>query len=84
MEDDIQLPLLTPSAMMFSRPKLIPDEHLDDENPDMRKRARYLRRCKHVLWSPWSGEYLKSLRLRHNLKHKTKDMAVQPGDVVLI
>ena len=84
MEDDIQLPLLTPSAMMFSRPKLIPDEHLDDENPDMRKRARYLRRCKHVLWSPWSGEYLKSLRERHNLKLKTKDKAVQPGDLVLI
>ena len=70
--------------MMYGRPKLIPDEHLDDEDPDMRKRARYLRRCKQVLWSRWSGEYLKSLRLRHNLKHKTKDMAVQPGDVVLI
>ena len=50
----------------------------------MRKRARHLRRCKQVLWSRWSGEYLKLLRERHNLKHKTKDMAVQPGDVVLI
>ena len=69
---------------MYGRPKLIPDEHLDDEDPDMRKRARYLRRCKQVLWSRWSGEYLKLLRERHNLKHKTKDMAVQPGDVVLI
>ena len=75
MEDDIQLPVLTPSAMMFGRPKLIPDEHLDDEDPDMRKRARYLRRCKQVLWSRWSGEYLKSLRERQNLKHKTKDMS---------
>ena len=84
VEDDIQLPVLTPSVMMFGRPKLIPDEHLDDEDPDMRKRARYLRRCKQVLWSRWSGEYLKSLRERHNVKHKTKDMAVQPGDVVLI
>ena len=82
--DDIQLLVLTPSAMMFGRPKLIPDEHLDDEDPDMRKRARYLRRCKQLLWSRWSGEYLKSLRERHNLKHKTKVMDVQPGDVVLI
>lgn len=51
---------------------------------NLRKRARYLRRCKDVLCSRWTGEYLKFLRERHNLKHKTKEMTVQPGDVVLI
>jgi len=70
--------------MMFGQPKLIPEEDLDEEDVDLRKRARYLRRCKDVLWSRWTGEYLKSLRERHNLKHKTKEMTVQPGDVVLI
>ena len=70
--------------MMFGQPKLIPEEDLDEEDADLRKRARYLRRCKDVLWSRWTGEYLKSLRERHNLKHKTKEMTVQPGDVVLI
>ena len=84
VEDDVQLPVLTPSAMMFGQPKLIPEEDLDEEDADLRKRARYLRRCKDVLWSRWTGEYLKSLRERHNLKHKTKEMTVQPGDVVLI
>ena len=80
VEDDVQLPVLTPSAMTFGQPKLIPDEDLDEEDPDMRRRARYLRRCKEVLWSRWSGVYLKPLRERHNLKHKTrKEMAVQPG-----
>jgi hypothetical protein len=69
---------------MFGQPKLIPDEDLDEEDSDMKKRAKYLRRCKDVLWSRWTGEYLKSLRERHNLKHKTKEMAVQRGDVVLI
>ena len=84
VEDDLQLPVLTPSAMMFGQPKLIPDEDLDEEDLDLRKRVRYLRRCKDVLWSRWTGEYLKSLRERHNLKHKTKEMTVQLGDVVLI
>ena len=84
VEDDVQLPVLTPSTMMFGQPKLIPEEDLDEEDADLRKRARYLRRCKDVLWGRWTGEYLKSLRERHNLKHKTKEMTVQPGDVVLI
>ena len=84
VEDHVQFPVLTPSAMMFGQPKLIPDEDLDEEDPDMRRRARYLRRCKDVLWRHWTGEYLKSLRERHNLKHKTKEMAVQPGNVAFI
>jgi len=29
VEDDVQLPILTPSAMMFGQPKLIPDEDLE-------------------------------------------------------
>ena len=45
VEDDGKLPVFTPSAMMFGQPKLIPDEDLDEVDPDMRKRARYLRRC---------------------------------------
>ena len=80
----MELPVLTPSAMMFSQPKLIPEEGLDEEDADLRKRARYLCRCKDVLWSRWTGEYLKSLRERYNLKYKTKEMTVQLGDVMLI
>ena len=81
MEDDLQLPVLTPSAMMFGQPKLIPEEDLDEEDADLRKRARYLCHCKDVLRSRWTGE---SLRERHNLKHKTKEMTVQLGGVVFI
>jgi len=70
--------------MVFGQPKLIPREDLDEEDADLRRRARYLRRCKDVLWSRWTGKYLKSLRERNNPKHKTKEMIVQPRDVVLI
>ena len=85
IEDDVQLPVLTPTALMFGQPNLLPEKDTDSlGNVDLRKRARYLRRCKDALWSRWSGEYVKSLRERHNLNHKKSEQSVKPGDVVLI
>ena len=84
IEDDVQLPILTPCAMMFGQPRLVPEENPDEGDIDLRKRVRYLHRCKDVLRNRWTGEYLKSLRERHNLKHKTKEIIVKLGDVVLI
>jgi uncharacterized protein YoxC len=85
VEDDVQLPLLTPNAMLFGQPNLIPErDPAAIEERDLRKRAKYLRKCKDALWSRWSTEYVKSLRERHNLKHNSKGMKLEPGDVVLI
>ena len=84
-EEDVQLPLLTPNALLFGQPNLIPQREPDSfESRDLRKRARYLRKCKDALWSRWSSEYLKALRERHNLKHRPKEMVLKRGDVVLI
>ena len=52
VEVDVQLPVLTPQSMMFGQPNLLPEQDEDSvENKDLKKRARYLRRCKDVLWS---------------------------------
>ena len=67
VEEDVQLPVLTPNMLQFGRPNLLPEDH-NQENPDLRKRARYLAKCKDVVWGRWSTEYLRSLRERHNLK----------------
>ena len=67
VEEDVQLPVLTPNMLQFSRPNLLPEDH-NQENPDLRKRARFLAKCKDVVWGRWSTEYLRSLRERHNLK----------------
>ena len=83
-DDDIQLPVLTPCAMMIGQPRLVPEESTEEGDANLRKRLRYLHQCKEVLWNRWSGEYLKSLRERHNMKHKSKQMRVKLGDVVLI
>ena len=39
---------------------------------------------KDALWERWSKEYLRGLRERHNLKHKTRDQDLKQGDVVII
>ena len=36
------------------------------------------------MWSRWTAEYIRSLRERHNLKHKSKELTLKVGDVVLI
>ena len=84
MEDNVQVLVLTPWLTMFGQPRLVPEENTEEGDADLRKRVKYLRRCKEVLWNRWSGEYLKFPRERHNMEHKTKEMNVKLGDVVLI
>ena len=85
LEEDVQLPTLTSNSMMFMQPNLLPEEQVNDvEDPDLRKRAKYLSRCKDALWARWTDEYLKGLRERHNLNNKGKEVSIKAGDVVLI
>ena len=85
VEEDIQSPILTPNLLQFGRPNLLPETQSHQlENQDLRKRARYLKKCKDVLWGRWSSEYLRGLREQHNLKHKGSKVALAKGDVVII
>ena len=75
VEEDVQLPVLTPNALLFGRPNQLPEEdHQNLDEHELRRRARYLRRCKDLLWGRWTSEYLKGLRERHNMKHNTKQL----------
>ena len=87
VEDDIQLPVLTPNSLIFGEsPNVIPPE--DDsrlvEKGDLRKRFKYVMKCKNNAWSRWSQEYLKGLRERHNLKHKVMKSEPKIGDIVMV
>ncbi|KAK3725256.1 hypothetical protein QZH41_001288 [Actinostola sp. cb2023] len=85
VEDDVQMPLLTPSAMLFGQPSHLPEQEPDTiEDVDLRKRARYLRKCKDALWTRWQTEYLKALRERHNMKSNARETTLKPGDVMII
>ena len=84
-DDDIQLPILTPNSLQFCQTNILPelqDHHV--ENPDLRKRAKHIQRCKVALWKRWSSEYLKALRERHNMKHGNKVLSLKIGDVVIV
>ena len=52
VEDDIQLPVLTPNSLLFLRSNQLPElkpHYLREFDP--RRRAKCLRRCKQALWT---------------------------------
>ena len=51
--------------------------------PDI-SHGKHLLKSKDVVWKRWSSEYLRSLRERHNLKHKWKPCTLSVGDIVII
>lgn len=84
VEEDVQLPVLTPNSMLHTQPNSIPEMPPHHEDPELRKHSKYLRRCKEAMWRRWTKEYLRGLRERHNLKHKRSSCSVEVGDVVII
>ena len=79
------MPDLTTSAILYGQPNQLPEEEAEAiEDVNLRKCAKYLKRCKDVLWSRWTPEYLKAIRERHNLNRRTGEATVHLGDDVLI
>ena len=84
VEDDIQMPILTPNSLMHDEINALPNESLgSDEDSDLRKRAKYLKRCKENVWKRWRNEYLSGLWERHTLI-KGKKPEIQVGDIMMI
>ena len=85
VEDDVQLPLLTPASFLFQRSIRLPERQpWREEDYDLRKRQRYLRTCKDALWKRWTREYLAALRERHTHIGQGKPRPLNVGDVVII
>ena len=85
VEDDPDLPILTPATFLFQRTTHLPEEQswrIPDK--DLRRRARFLQTCKDHMWTRWQREYLTALRERHNLFHKTASNKVKVGDPVMV
>ena len=71
-DDDIQFPVLTPNILIHRQPITIPEKQFDDDGDDdkvIKKRQRYIKRCKDVAWNRWDKEYLRSLRERLIMKN---------------
>jgi len=50
MEDNVQLPILTPNSLLFGERNALPElepHHMEDR--ELRKQAKYLRQCKEAI-----------------------------------
>ena len=87
LEEDVQLPTLTPSTLLFLNSNYLPEEQpYHQEEKDLRKRAKFLKKTKEGMWRRWTSEYLRALRERHRLKHRSNvnGHPLSEGDVVII
>ena len=85
VEDDLELPTLTPYTFLFQRTSQLPEEETwATADKNLRKRTKFLQTCKDHLWKRWQREYLTALREQHNLVHKSAKYQVEVGDVVIV
>ncbi|XP_046841041.1 uncharacterized protein LOC124435136 [Xenia sp. Carnegie-2017] len=85
VEDDVELPVLTPSSFVLQQTNVIPEvesHHIKDG--ELRKRAKYLHKIKTQLWNRWQREYLTSLRQRNQVNKSATESHPKEGDIVLI
>ena len=85
IEDDVELPVLTPNSMLNINPSVLPElkpHHMD--NRDLRKRAKFMIKCKESVWKRWSREYVKSLRERHVNGGGKQTITPRRGTAVII
>ena len=50
IEEDIQMPVLTPNALLYGQPIMIAEERLDKDTPGIKKRQCYINKCKEAAW----------------------------------
>ena len=81
IEEEIGYPILTVSSLILGRDVNFPDAASHESGSEnMKKRHKYIKRCKETLWKRWKHEYLVAL----NLKYKDKTFKINVGDVVKI
>ena len=56
----------------------------ESESETMKKRHKYIKRCKEALWKRQKHEYLVAIREKYNLKHKDKMFKINKGDIIMI
>ena len=81
----MQLPVLTQNTLIHGINIVNLEEASDNiDECELRKKSRYVQKCKEKAWVRLTSEYLKALCEQHNLKHNSHDIQISKGDVVLI
>jgi hypothetical protein len=84
-EDDVELSALTPNTMLNINPNILPElkAHYLEET-SLRKRAKFLKKCKETMWKRWTREYVRSLRERHRQCSGNQTTHPKIGDAVIV
>ena len=85
LEDDIQVPVLTPNS--FLHPVLpVPTDLDPDEitNQQLRRQASRIRSAKEAMWKRWTREYLKTLREIHKSHSTEQSIIPSKGEIVIV
>ncbi len=84
-ENDVELPVLTPYSLLHVNPSYLPElesHNIDDR--ELRKREKFLKRCKESMWKRWSKEYIRGLREQHRRKVNKNGQYPDIGDAVIV
>ena len=69
VENDVQLPVLTPNSMLFANSNVLSElDPIGIESNDVRRRAKHVLKCREAMWGRWTREYLRMVRERHRGK----------------
>lgn len=85
LKGDSELPVLTSNSMLHINPRYLPElpaHQLPDK--DLRKRAKFLLKCKEAMWKWWMSEYVRSLREQHLQAGGKQTSHPKVGDVLII
>ena len=55
VEEDIKIPVLTPNTLLYEQPIMIPEERLDEDTPEIKRRQRYINKCKEAARKRWKS-----------------------------
>ena len=78
VKKDVEMSILTPSSLLYLQLNALSQDY------DLRKRARYLLKCKDASWLRWAAEYFRGLCETHRLKYKGSPNYTGKGNVVIV
>ena len=85
LEDDTQLPVLTPNSFLHGKPQISAESQPQQaDSQTLKKELKLLRATKDALWQRWTKEYLTGLRERHRATADPSHRYPTEGEIVIV
>ena len=47
------MPVLTLNTLLYGQPIMVPEERLDEDASEIKRRQRYINKCQEAAWKRW-------------------------------